>query len=158
MCATPMAKKSARSITREKPLLGAAGTTPLKLALPGKGKDFEVVGIPLKQPGFYVVELAGPALGKALLGRNVPRYVAAGALVTNMAVHFKWGRESSLAWVTALDSGKPVGNAVVSVTDGCSGKQFATGRTDANGRLAIGAVLPEPRNLWQLREPVATRS
>jgi uncharacterized protein YfaS (alpha-2-macroglobulin family) len=130
--------------TREKPLLGATGAAPLKLALPGKGKDFEVVGIPLKQPGFYVVELASPALGKALLGRNVPRYVAAGALVTNMAVHFKWGRESSLAWVTSLDSGKPVGNAVVSVTDSCSGAQFATGRTDANGRLAIGAVLPEP--------------
>ena len=47
-------------------------------------------------------------LGQALLGRNAPRYVATAALVTNMAVHFKWGRETSLAWVTALDSGKPV--------------------------------------------------
>ncbi|MGG2334313.1 hypothetical protein, partial [Salmonella enterica] len=76
--------------------------TPLTLGLPGKGKDFEVLGIPLGGKGFHVVELASPALGNALLGRNVPRYVAAGALVTDMAVHFKWGRESSLVWVTQL--------------------------------------------------------
>jgi len=130
--------------TREKPLLGAAGTTPLKLALPGKGKDFEVVGIPLKSPGFYVVELASPALGKALLGRNTPRYVATGALVTNMAVHFKWGRESSLAWVTSLDNGRPVAAANVAITDSCTGDKLAEGRTDSAGRLLLGAVLPDP--------------
>jgi uncharacterized protein YfaS (alpha-2-macroglobulin family) len=129
--------------TREKPLLGT-GTSPLNLALPGKGKDFEVVGIPLKTPGFYVVELASPALGKALLGRNTPRYVATGALVTNMAVHFKWGRESSLAWVTALDSGRPVPGATVAVTDSCTGEKYGTGTTDGSGRLMLGAVLPEP--------------
>ncbi|MBO9575428.1 MAG: alpha-2-macroglobulin [Sphingobium sp.] len=130
--------------TREKPLLTAAAN-PLKVALPGKGKDFEVVGIPLKKPGFYVVELASPALGKALLGRNTPRYVAAGALVTNMAVHFKWGRESSLAWVTALDSGEPVANAAVNVTDSCTGQMLANGRTDRTGRLTLRGVIPEPK-------------
>ncbi len=45
----------------------------LSLALPGKGKDFEVVGIPLKEPGFYVIELNSPTLGRALLGRAVPQ-------------------------------------------------------------------------------------
>jgi len=131
--------------TREKPLLDGAGA-PLKLDLPGKGKAFEVVGIPLGKPGFYVVELASPALGKALLGRDVPRYVATGALVTNMAVHFKWGRESSLVWVTALDSGKPVANAAVALTDSCTGEALASGRTDAQGRLAVRRALPSPES------------
>ena len=79
-------------------ILGKQGAA-FKVGLPGKGKDFEVVGMPLGggKPGFYVVELASPVLGQALLGRKAPRYVAAAALVTNMAVHFKWGREKSLA-------------------------------------------------------------
>ncbi len=115
----------------------------LKLGLPGKGKEFEVVGIPLKSPGFYVVELASPTLGKALLGRSTTRYVAAGALVTNMAVHFKWGRDTSLAWVTTLDGAVPVGGADVRVTDSCSGKQIARGTSDKQGRLIVNG-LPAP--------------
>jgi alpha-2-macroglobulin len=129
--------------TGTKSLLDGQGNA-LKLGLPGAGKEFEVVGIPLTKPGFYVVELASPTLGTALLGRNVPRYVSAGALVTNMAVHFKWGRESSLAWVTALDSGKPVAGAAVRVTDSCTGKTLATGTSDAQGRVAMGADLIDP--------------
>ncbi len=116
----------------------------VSLSLPGKGKDFEVVGIPLKTPGFYVVELASPALGKSLLGRNAPRYVVAGALVTNMAVHFKWGREGSLAWVTRLDDGKPVGGAEVRVTNSCSGALLASGKTDGSGRLTVKDGIPPP--------------
>ena len=58
----------------------------------------EVVGIPLTAKGFHVVEIASPELGAALLGRKATRYVASAALVTNMAVHFKWGRDGSLAW------------------------------------------------------------
>jgi hypothetical protein len=68
---------------------------------PQGARAFEVVGIPLKKPGFYVVELASPRLGAALLkARNKPYYVQSAALVTNLAVHFKWGREISLVWVT----------------------------------------------------------
>ncbi len=123
-------------------LLGGAGTD-LKLALPGGGKQFEVVGIPLKQPGFYVVELASPSLGRALLGRNQPRYVTAAALVTNMAVHFKWGREKSLAWVTTLDGAAPVAGADIRVSDSCTGRQIARGTSDKSGRLVVNG-LPEP--------------
>ncbi len=126
-------------------LLAGRGSN-MKLDLPGGGKAFEVVGIPLGKPGFYVVELASPALGRALLGRNAPRYVATGALVTNMAVHFKWGREGSLAWVTALDTGKPVAGAQVRVTDSCTGKGFAHGVTDTGGRLFMPRGLPEPES------------
>lgn len=121
-----------------------ADAKPMSVALPAKGRQFEVVGIPLAKPGFYVVELASPALGRALLGRDAPRYVAAGALVTNLAVHFKWGREGSMAWITALDSGDPVGGADVRITDSCSGKLLAQGKSDARGRLAIKPGLPEP--------------
>ncbi len=128
--------------TGTKSLLNGQGTD-IKLSPPAGGKAFEVVGIPLKQPGFYVVELASPLLGKALLGRTTTRYVAASALVTNMAVHFKWGREKSLAWVTSLDQATPVANAEVRVSDSCSGKQIARGFTDKQGRLMVNG-LPEP--------------
>jgi alpha-2-macroglobulin len=128
--------------TGTRSLLGGVGNG-VKLDLPGQGKEFEVVGIPLKAPGFYVVELASPVLGEALLGRKATRYVAAGALVTNMAVHFKWGRTSSLAWVTTLDGAAPVANADVRVTDSCSGQQIARGATDKSGRLMVSG-LPMP--------------
>ncbi len=130
--------------TGSKPILTNGQGKGLKIGLPGKGRDFEVVGIPLAKPGFYLVELASPKLGQALLGRNAPRYVASAALVTNMAVHFKWGRGRSLAWVTALDSGKPVGGAAVRVTDSCTGKLLARGVTDKNGGVFIPSGLPEP--------------
>ena len=117
--------------------------TPMKLTLPGGGHKMEVVGIPLTRPGFYVVELASPRLGKALMGRRATRYVATSALVTNMAVHFKWGRGTSLAWVTALDTGRPVPGATVSVTDSCSGRKFGNAKTDISGGVLIRG-LPDP--------------
>ncbi|WP_186728886.1 alpha-2-macroglobulin family protein [Sphingomonas panacisoli] len=131
--------------TGSKPILtGENAGSPMKIDLPGKGKDFEVVGIPLTKPGFYVVELASPVLGQALLGRKAPRYVATAALVTNMAVHFKWGRERSLVWVTNLDSGQPVSSAAVTVTDSCTGEILANGKTDKSGAVFIPEGLPEP--------------
>ncbi|WP_448662541.1 alpha-2-macroglobulin family protein [Sphingomonas sp. CJ20] len=130
--------------TGAKPLLTPASGKPLQVGLPGKGKEFEVVGVPLKTPGFYIVEFASPKLGQALLGRAAPRYVAAGALVTNMSVHFKWGRESSLVWVTSLDTGQGVAGAAVQVTDSCTGQLLAKGTTDASGRLGVPPGLPEP--------------
>lgn len=125
-------------------ILPAGRGRPLSVALPGKGRDFEVVGIPLGTPGFYVVELESGSLGRALLGRDAPRYVATAALVTDMAVHFKWGRERSLAWVTSLDTGKPVADADVQVSDACTGRALAKGRTDRSGGLMIPAGLPQP--------------
>ena len=128
--------------TASKPILSQG--KPLQVALPGKGRDFEVVGIPLTQPGFYVVELESRTLGRALLGRDAPRYVSTAALITDMAVHFKWGRERSLAWVTQLSTGKPMGQADVAVTDACTGRTLARGRTDKSGGLMIPAGLPQP--------------
>ncbi len=134
--------------TGEKPILtggtNGSGGAPFKLDLPGKGKDFEVVGLPLGKPGFYVVELASPSLGRALLGRDVPRYVASAALVTDLAVHFEWGRDRSLAWVTRLSTSKPVADAVVQISDSCTGKPLARGATDKSGGLMFPRGRPEP--------------
>src|SRR3546814_5723116 len=46
--------------TGSAPILTGDTGNPITLALPAKGKTFEVVGMPLKQPGFYLVELASP--------------------------------------------------------------------------------------------------
>ncbi|WP_422059149.1 alpha-2-macroglobulin family protein [Sphingopyxis sp.] len=116
----------------------------MQLAPAAGGKEFEVVGIPLAEKGFHVVEIASPELGAALLGRRATRYVATAALVTNMAVHFKWGRESSLAWVTALDTGLPVAGAEIRITDSCTGRLLARGTADKSGRLAFPSGLPQP--------------
>ncbi len=102
-------------------------------------KAFEVVGIPLKSPGFYIVELESELLGAALLGQPKPMYVPTAALVTNLTVHFKWGFESSLVWVTALDSAKPVARAAIQIRD-CEGKLHWEGVTDRDGLARVGKL------------------
>ncbi|MDK2761833.1 MAG: alpha-2-macroglobulin [Sphingopyxis sp.] len=124
----------------------------MQLAPAAGGKEFEVVGIPLAEKGFHVVEIASPELGAALLGRKSTRYVATAALVTNMAVHFKWGREASLAWVTSLDTGLPVAGAEIRVTDSCTGRLLARGAADKAGRLAFAGGLPQPETYSSCEE------
>ena len=101
---------------------------------------FEVVGIPLKTPGLYIVEIESAILGKALLDAPKPMYVPAAVLVTNLSVHFKQGRESSLVWVTTLDQAEPAAGADVAVMD-CAGRLLWKGRTDADGIARIDAEL-----------------
>ncbi|MDP9158432.1 MAG: MG2 domain-containing protein [Pseudomonadota bacterium] len=103
-------------------------------------RPFEVVGIPIMKPGFYVVEMASPALGASLLGKPQAMYVRTSVLVTNLGVHFKQGRENSIVWVTALDSGKPVPNAQVDISD-CNGEQIATATTNAQGIANVNKPL-----------------
>lgn len=107
-------------------------TQDMRLPRANGEKAFEVIGIPLGGPGFYVIELESRKLGNSLIGEDVPMYVPAAALVTNLAVHFKWGRETSLIWVTALDTGKPVARAQLSVRS-CDGQVLWSGTTDAEG-------------------------
>lgn len=117
---------------------------PFELPRPGGEKPIEVIGIPFKKPGFYLVELASPRLGRALHGEDKPYYVATSVLVTNLAVHLKQGRERSIVWVTTLDGGKPVAGAHVSVRD-CTGHQHFEGKTDANGIADAADKLPLQR-------------
>jgi len=122
----------------------ADATTTLSIRKPEGARPAEVVGIPLAAPGVYVLELESRRLGTSLLGRDATRYVATSALVTNLSVHFKWGRESSTAWVTRLDSGKPVANASVTVVDYCKGTVHWHGVTDRNGIASIDQSFGEP--------------
>jgi uncharacterized protein YfaS (alpha-2-macroglobulin family) len=114
----------------------------------GDPRPFEVVGIPLA-PGFHVVEIASPMLGRALLDERhgTPRtmYVRTSALVTNLGVHFKLGRENALAWVTTLDKGRVVPGATVRVSD-CTGKEIATATTNAQGVAEFKGLSPRPPN------------
>nr|WP_245638589.1 MG2 domain-containing protein [Hydrogenophaga palleronii] len=128
-------------------LKGQPGVKQMELPKPANNdpRPFEVVGIPLT-PGFHVVEIASPALGGALLdpryGDARTMYVRSSALVTNLGVHFKLGRENALAWVTTLDKGKPAAGAAVRVSD-CAGKEIATGTTNAQGVVELKGVPPE---------------
>lgn len=101
-------------------------------------KESELLGIPLKKAGFYVIEMKSPKLGEALTNTG-PMYVATAALVTDMAVHFKKGRESSLVWVTQLSNAKPVADAQVSLRLS-SGKELAKGKTNRDGILQLGPL------------------
>ncbi|HEY8358128.1 MAG TPA: alpha-2-macroglobulin, partial [Ramlibacter sp.] len=111
-------------------LAGQPGVRAMELPRPAadEPRPFEVVGIPLT-PGFHVVEIASPLLGRSLLddrhGAQRTMYVRTSALVTNIAVHFKLGRENAMAWVTTLDKGTVVAGATVRVSS-CDGKQLAT--------------------------------
>ncbi|QLY25246.1 Ig-like domain-containing protein [Bdellovibrio sp. KM01] len=116
---------------------------------PNGEREFELIGIPFKKPGFYVVELKSVRLGNSLMGGNMPMYVSSSALVTDMAVHLKKGRESSLVWVTQLSTAKPVADADVTLVNNM-GREFAKGKTDKNGLLRLGDVsFPcEKRTSW----------
>ncbi len=123
-------------------LKDAAKTRTALLPKPHGPKPMEVVGIPLGEPGQYVVEAESKQLGEHLLDPPTPMYVRTLALNTNLAVHFKKGDENSLIWVTTLDAGQPVDKARVSLRT-CDGKQVAFGTTGADGTLAIRRRLPE---------------
>ncbi len=109
------------------------------LPKPNGAQAFEVVGIPLEAPGLYIVELESARLGAALLGKPQPMYVPTAALVTNLSVHLKWGRETALAWVTTLDNAQPVADARVVVQD-CNGKILWQGDTERQGIARIGTL------------------
>ncbi|TCJ15770.1 alpha-2-macroglobulin [Parasulfuritortus cantonensis] len=131
---------------RSERLLDAAlpGLAERTLPKPNGAKEFEIVGLPLEKPGYYVLEAESRYLGRSLLGADKPMYVRAAALVTNLAVHFKWGAKNSLAWVTSLDQGQPVAGARIAVND-CKGTLLAKGVTDAKGMAFIPAGVPDPR-------------
>lgn len=154
------ARLNRRPETRHAQLLGTweSGVVEQPLPKPNGARAFEVVGIPLELPGFYVVEAESKRLGQSLLGQNVPMYVRTTALVTNLGVHFKWGAGSSLVWVTHLDRGTPVATARVAVRD-CKGRLLAEATTDRQGMALIAQGLPDPRNAeWDCPLLVSARA
>jgi uncharacterized protein YfaS (alpha-2-macroglobulin family) len=122
----------------------AGGIERFALPKPGGRRAFEVIGIPLRQTGFYAVELESPRLGAALNRQGGTAWVRTAALVTNLAAHFEHGAQSSLVWVTSLDRGRPVPGAHVEVRD-CAAKLLWRGAADASGVARIGRDLARSR-------------
>lgn len=142
-----MRRKVERVIaTRELSLL-AAEPDARRLALPRPAgtplRALEVVGLPLPQPGYHVVEVESRGLGAALLEHAAPMYVRTGVLVTNLALHFKQGREDALVWVTTLDRARPVDGAQLAISD-CRGRALWSGRSDAQGLARVPQRLQAP--------------
>ncbi len=129
-------------------LNGQAGVKTLDLPKPEKSdlRPFEVIGIPLPA-GFHVVEIASAKLGGSLLderfGGTRTMYVRTSALVTNLGVHFKLGRENAMAWVTTLDKGAVVANANVAVSD-CNGQEITRATTNAQGIAYLTGLTSDP--------------
>ena len=108
-----------------------------------------VVGIPLPSPGFYLVHIRNPPLQSPLVSQE--REVMARVLVTNLAVHMKYSRESSLVWVTSLSQGLPESDVDVSLRD-CEGKTLAKGRTDHQGIARFDVGLSSTLNQTDLTQ------
>ena len=113
-------------------LKGVAQVQSLPLPKPGGPKEFEVVGLPLAEPGLHVVEAESTALGASLLEKKGSMFVRTIALVTNLAVHAKTGTGGALVWVTRLNDAGVVADANVRIRD-CKGNELATGKTDKDG-------------------------
>jgi uncharacterized protein YfaS (alpha-2-macroglobulin family) len=134
--------------TRQQPMLAAdadvkrAELPQLKTTEP---RATEVLGVPLMQRGYHVVEVESRILGQALLESKAPMYARTGVLVTNLGVHFKRGRSSSLVWVTTLDKGRPVAGARVAVNN-CHGKPMWNGSTGADGIARIERGFEDEEN------------
>ena len=111
------------------------------------GGELEVVGIPLEQSGFHVLELKSPTLGGALLENNDLLHVRTTALVTNLAVHLKYGPEDFLVWVTRLDTGEAVANANINISN-CKAKLLHSGTTDEQGRLYLNQALARTEDCY----------
>ena len=120
---------AARATALPQPVAGAASAA-------AAARPTEVIGLPLAGGGYHVVEIESRILGAALLASRAPMYVRTGALVTPIAVHFKRGRSSSLAWVTTLERARPVAGARVVVND-CRGQPLWSGLTGADGIARI---------------------
>lgn len=138
---------------REKSVFEGTDARPELMSVPRPNGEtaFEVLGIPLEKPGFYVVEIQSRVLGEALLAKPQPMYVASSALVTNLAVHLKWGLENALIWVTELASARPVSEARVQAWD-CAGNLLWEGVTGRDGTVTtdhLPALRNAPRCSWQ---------
>jgi alpha-2-macroglobulin len=113
-------------------LKGNAQAQTMPLPKPSGAKEFEVVGLPLPEPGLHIVEAESTALGASLLARKGSMFVRSIALTTNLAVHSKTSSGNAFVWVTRLSDATVVADASVRIRS-CKGEEIATGKTDKDG-------------------------
>lgn len=102
--------------------------------------QFEVLGIPLGQPGLHLLEVESQLLGRGLLGDGRPMQVRAGALVSDLAVHLHSASTQAAVWVTRLSNGRVVPGIPVTLRN-CRGQLLAQSRSNDDGWLVLD--LPE---------------
>jgi uncharacterized protein YfaS (alpha-2-macroglobulin family) len=129
---------------------GEVVPAPKPLVLPRSARpeasEAELIGIPLAGLGLHAIDIESRVLGESLTGKGATYHASTLALVTNLSVHFKLGRQGSLAWVTSLDRGEPVEGARVAVFD-CQGAELAAATTDEDG-IARLSGLPPDQEAW----------
>lgn len=114
------------------PILKNLSLQKMLVQKPSAPSETEVVGIPLKKTGFYVVEMESPLLGQTLLNRKAPFYVRSASLVTNMALHLKFSSLETWVWVTDLKTANVVPGATVRIYDAI-GNEVARTTSDSRG-------------------------
>jgi uncharacterized protein YfaS (alpha-2-macroglobulin family) len=113
----------------------------------------EFIGIPLSGYGTWLIEADSPAYRAAveLQWNSLPVHHAqysaweygrmALVQLTNLNITARISTgDTSLVWLTAVDTGKPVANATVEVWS-CERKQLIQARTDAEGRVLINKLI-----------------
>ncbi|MFB5651583.1 alpha-2-macroglobulin [Leptospira wolffii] len=130
--------RKGREYDHEKSVFESLDQKKLKFGIPSPNgqKRFEVIGIPLKKSGLHIVEIESPILGESLHENKKPYYVRTAALVTNLSLHFKWGKSSSLVWATSLDKGLPTEGAEIGIYD-CNANLIYQGTTDSSGLFSF---------------------
>lgn len=140
----------AQNSEKNVPLLAKHSSQPIAYPKSDSGKAFEKVGIPLTGPGFYVLQ-AESQVHAQVLQQGEAFYSSTAALVTNLGLHFKWGSESSLVWVTNLATGKPMNGAEVSIWD-CNGTKVWHGKSNSSG-LAFPENIEAPNASYTCEWP-----
>ena len=132
----------------------ACGARPIKLPRTGRRRAIaEVIGIPLGEPGLYVVELASARLGAALHRDARPALRADGRPRDEPVGASQVGPRGVARLGDDARRAAPVAGARVSVTD-CTGDGSPPATTDADGRRALRA-LPDRGGAAVLRARVA---
>ncbi len=109
-------------------LNGVAGVLPRAVPASAPGMELSSYPLPLTGYGLHVLEM--PSTTAVLAAPST--FERSAVLLTNMAVQLKLTTENAAVWVTALDSGKPVAGADVSIVN-CAGVALWQGRTNADG-------------------------
>lgn len=88
--------------------------------------------LPLPGKGLYIVEWLDAPVGPK---GQAPHWLQSAVLVTDLALHVRQARDSSVAWVTSIGSGAPVANARISVHQ--PQRPVWHARTDQHGLVRI---------------------